>query len=74
MFCKYEDSVLYTANDSVHTPDNHLIAEDYLSYTYPVEGWYWFDSEALAKEFFQIEDQVTEDEDSNISGRGRLNR
>lgn len=25
------------------------------TYTYPIEGWYWFDTELKAKEFFEIE-------------------
>lgn len=25
--------------------------------TYPVDGWYWFDNEAQAREFFGVEDQ-----------------
>lgn len=25
--------------------------------TYPVDGWYWFDNESQAREFFGVEDQ-----------------
>jgi hypothetical protein len=32
--------------------DLHYLQKD--SYTYPVQGWYWFDTEDEAKIFFNI--------------------
>jgi hypothetical protein len=32
-----------------------LLREEKDSYSYPVDGWYWFDSEQEAYEFFNIE-------------------
>jgi hypothetical protein len=29
-----------------------LIASEHATYEYPVDGWYWFDSEEDAREFF----------------------
>ena len=32
-----------------------LLREEKYAYTYPIDGWYWFDTEQEAYEFFQIE-------------------
>ena len=32
-----------------------LLREEKDAYTYPIDGWYWFDTEQEAYEFFQIE-------------------
>jgi hypothetical protein len=32
-----------------------LLREEKDTYTYPIDGWYWFDTEQEAYEFFQIE-------------------
>lgn len=32
-----------------------LLVEEKDTYTYPIDGWYWFDTEQEAYEFFQIE-------------------
>jgi len=31
-------------------------------YTYPVDGWYWFDSEGVARDHFGIYEEVEEEE------------
>lgn len=31
-----------------------LRREQHATYTYPVDGWYWFDSEAEARVFFKL--------------------
>lgn len=54
-FYKVDGGLLYAPN-LVSGPWGDLVAEDHESYTYPVEGWYWFDSEADARAFFGIVD------------------
>ena len=35
---------------------NYVLNDDLKdTYTYPIDGWYWFDTEQEAYEFFQIE-------------------
>lgn len=52
-FYKYEEILLHGPN-AVHGPDFSLLKEEKDNYSYPVEGWYWFDSEEVAKEFFGV--------------------
>ena len=52
-FYKFDDILLYGPN-SVAGPDLHLIKEEKDLYTYPVEGWYWFNSENEARDFFGL--------------------
>jgi hypothetical protein len=40
--------LLYAPNN-VFGPDYNLSASDDEEYTYPVDGWYWFDSEEEAR-------------------------
>ena len=51
-FYKKTDSEILTAPNFVTGPSYELIAENYATYTYPVDGWYWFDSFDLALQFF----------------------
>jgi hypothetical protein len=39
-----------------------LLRQDQNSYEYPAHGWYWFDSEALAREFFELPEPDNEAE------------
>jgi len=43
-FYKRIDEELLIAPNFVHTPDISLLAEEHGNHTYPVEGWYWFDT------------------------------
>lgn len=43
-FYKINGESLITAPNSVHTPTITLKAEEHTTYTYPIEGWYWFNS------------------------------
>lgn len=56
MFYKYENNELtfgqYIAFASGETL--HIDFKD--TYTYPVEGWYYFETEQEAKEFFGIQE------------------
>ena len=47
------DDLMYAPN-FIDAPDYNLRAEDKDTYEYPTHGWYWFDSEEEAKEFFKI--------------------
>ena len=38
----------------ITAPDFVLAASEKDTYTYPVDGWYWFETEAEAKAFFGI--------------------
>ena len=53
MYYKFEENNLQSA-ETVCSPDYVLFSEDHLTYTYPIDGWYWFDSEEEAKKFFKI--------------------
>lgn len=52
-------SLLYGPNFVVNA-DYTLVRADHATYTYPVDGWYWFDSEAAALEFFGLPPAETE--------------
>lgn len=52
-FYKYENEQLQFANSIIST-DYILIKEDKDNYQYPVDGWYWFESEEEAKQFFNV--------------------
>jgi len=47
-----EGSLLY--GTVVFGPTYILIESEHETYTYPVDGWYWFDSEAEARAFFDL--------------------
>jgi hypothetical protein len=49
-FYKLDGPLLY-GHDAVYGPDFTLLRADHASYTYPVDGWRWFDSEADARDF-----------------------
>lgn len=38
----------------ISTPSYELVRELKDTYKYPVDGWYWFESEELAREFFGL--------------------
>ena len=56
MFYKYEESQLLQG-ENIFGPGWELISEIKDTYAYPVDGWYWFDTEEEAKLFFNITDQ-----------------
>lgn len=55
-FYKLEGLNLLFGPNFVLNKNYELYKENYSEYTYPVDGWYWFDSEDLAKEFFNLTD------------------
>jgi len=48
-FYKLIDDVLHCGPNYVYAPEYTLIADNYQEYTYPVDGWYWFDSATEAQ-------------------------
>jgi hypothetical protein len=50
-FYKLDDDILLYGT-LVCGPTYTLIEGE--TYTYPVDGWYWFDTEAEAREFFNL--------------------
>jgi hypothetical protein len=62
-FYKYknESNLLY-GHSKVINKNYQLCRESKDQYTYPVDGWYWFDSLADAREFFNIPDPEPEEE------------
>jgi hypothetical protein len=52
-FYKLDGDLLY-GHWVVYGPDYTLLREDHTTYTYPVSGWYWFDTEAEARGFFGL--------------------
>jgi hypothetical protein len=62
-FYKNDEGLLYAPN-SVSGPGFDLAKEAKDGYTYPVEDWYWFDSEAEAREFFGLPPIPEEEQDS----------
>jgi hypothetical protein len=42
-------------SNQIFFPDGTFILSDlHEQYTYPIDGWYWFDSEQQAREFFGL--------------------
>ena len=54
MFYKLIDEVNYTYGPEVINAEYQLLTEDKDTYAYPVDGWYWFDTEEEAREFFNL--------------------
>jgi hypothetical protein len=52
-FYKLDGELLYGPN-FVLNKDYELRCELYTEYTYPVDGWSWFDSEEEARIFFNL--------------------
>jgi hypothetical protein len=53
-FYRLNNDKLTHAPNVVRAPTFDLFRADRDTYTYPVQGWYWFDSEEAAKTFFNI--------------------
>jgi hypothetical protein len=52
-FYKFEDNLLFAPN-FVATPEFVLLKEEKDTIQFPVDGWYWFESEEEANQFFNI--------------------
>lgn len=56
MFYKYENEILLSGT-YVQPAAGELLHLDFLdTYTFPVDGWYYFETEEEAKSFFGIND------------------
>jgi hypothetical protein len=55
MFFKVQDNELLKVEPMVCDGETQLFEELKDDYTYPVNGWYWFSTEAEAKSFFNLE-------------------
>ena len=53
-FYKYDNELLLEAPNFVLNAEYELRAETKDTYTYPVDGWSWFDTLEEAKAFFGI--------------------
>jgi hypothetical protein len=53
-FYRLDDGVLLYAPNAVMGADLELLRSEHASYTYPILGWYWFDTEAAAREYFDL--------------------
>jgi len=58
-FYKFENDLLRYAATGVYTPNYTILAQDHATISYPVDGWFWFDSQADAEAFFEINGQST---------------
>jgi hypothetical protein len=50
----YNADALLRAGKFVLGPNFSLLSEQHNDYTYPMNGWYWFDSAEEAATFFDI--------------------
>jgi hypothetical protein len=53
-FYKYESKQLLHAPNFVYSADFELLRENLADYSLPVDGWHYFDSASLAREYFGI--------------------
>ena len=54
-FYKNENGELFYGKNFVYGVNfSNLIREEKDQYTYPFGGWYWFDSEDQARQFFNL--------------------
>lgn len=51
-FYKKDDNQILVGENFVYSPIVTLKAEDKDTYEYPQDGWYWFDTEDEALQFF----------------------
>lgn len=59
---QYSETELFYGPTKITTPSFTLAAEEKDTYTYPVDGWYWFDTEAEAYSFFGLPLNVSDNE------------
>lgn len=52
-YYKYIDNdLIYGLN--IYSAEYFLSEDTYVDNTYPIDGWYWFDSKDIAERFFGI--------------------
>ena len=60
-FYKNDNGELLKAENWVHGPDFELLLEQKDTYTYPVNGWMWYDDDEAAYTAFGITPPVPDD-------------
>ena len=59
-FYKKDNDILLCGPNYIINENYNLYKEQKDSYSYPIGGWYWFDDEDSAYEFFGLEKPVEE--------------
>ena len=59
-FYKLDSEILLYGPRFVLNANYELRKETHTEHTYPIDGWYWFDTEQEAKDFFGIIDPIIE--------------
>lgn len=59
-FFKLDNTELLEAPNFIYAPGYELAATLHEEYTYPYDGWYWFDTQEEAKTFFNIPEPLPE--------------
>ena len=54
-----DNNLQYAPNGVISTYELHRSLMD--TYDFPIDGWYWFDDEAAAREFFDLPKPSTTD-------------
>ena len=60
-FYKYEEPSLHHGPNYVLAPEYELLKETKDDHTYPIDGWYWFDTIEEARAFFGIPEPIVEE-------------
>jgi hypothetical protein len=60
-FYKYEEPSLHHGPNYVLDSNFKLYKETRNDHTYPIDGWYWFDSIEEAREFYDIPTPIAEE-------------
>lgn len=53
-FYKNDSNILLYSPTTVESSGYYLSFHTKENYEYPVDGWYWFDDEIIAREFFNL--------------------
>lgn len=61
-FYKISEGELLYAPNAVYNKDYELLRDNHTNYTYPVDGWTWFDSREEACIAFGYEDNTETEE------------
>jgi hypothetical protein len=64
-FYKLDTGILLESNHLLNK-DYELIAANHADYELPIDGWYWFDSESEAREFFGLPESPIDDMQAQI--------
>ena len=60
-FYKLDNNQLLYGPNGIYAPTFTLLKENKDEYSYPTDGWYWFDDEDGAYAFFQLEKPIIVD-------------